>query len=292
MMNRILSGLVAVLMVAGGGFARTAAAADMACGPGEACPMHGPQMMQAGGAALGITIADGDDSGTAGSVEGVEVIGVMPGGGAASAGIKVGDLITAVNKESLAAPSRGDANRKLVRFMRSVNPGDEIKVSYQRDGRKATASVETGEAPPRMPMMGMHGGDGDFLGFAERMFGRHHGPLAGLDLADLNKGLGRYFGTDAGVLVLARPAGSMLPLEDGDVILRIGDRQPTDAGHARRILDSYAPGESITLEVMRDRKKKELKFALPAEADQPAHRHRGGMRGEPGPRPAKPLPRT
>lgn len=290
-MRRAVSSWIAILVAAtGSGVAHFAAAAEMACAQGGDCPMMEGGMMQRGGAALGISIADGDDSGTEGSVEGVEVIGVMPGGGAASAGIKVGDLITAVNKESLAAPSRGEANRKLVRFMRSVNPGDEIKVAYRRDGRNATASVEAGEAPPHMPMMGMH--DGDFLGFAERMFGRHHGPLSGLDLADLSKGLGRYFGTDAGVLVLARPAGSTLPLEDGDVILRIGDRQPTDAGHARRILDSYAPGESITLEVMRDRKKKELQFALPAEADRPAHRHRGGMRGEPPPRPAKPLPRS
>ena len=57
-----------------------------------------------GRAVLGITIASEDDDGP---VEGVEVRGVSPGGAAADAGLRSGDIITAVNDESLTADNSG-----------------------------------------------------------------------------------------------------------------------------------------------------------------------------------------
>ena len=56
---------------------------------------------------LGITIASNDDDGP---VEGVEVRGVSPGGAAVDAGLQAGDIITAVNDESLIADSSEQAN--------------------------------------------------------------------------------------------------------------------------------------------------------------------------------------
>ncbi len=91
------------------------------------------------------------------------------------------------------------------------------------------------------------GGDGFPYGFG--------GGLArqqGLELAELNPGLGSYFGTDEGVLVIDVDASSALGLQPGDVILRIGDRVVETPNRMRRILSSYAVDEEIDFVVLRD----------------------------------------
>ncbi len=74
----------------------------------------------------------------------------------------------------------------------------------------------------------------------------------GLRLAEVNPGLGEYFGTDDGVLVLDVERGEGFGLEPGDVILRIGDRSVTTPERVRRILGSYGPDEDIDFHIVRD----------------------------------------
>ena len=90
-----------------------------------------------------------------------------------------------------------------------------------------------------------------------------HRPLMDLELVTLTPGLGSYFGTDKGVLVVRAPADGALKLQDGDVILAIDGRQPTSGSHATRILGSYQPGEKISLRVLRQHKTLELETTLP-----------------------------
>lgn len=66
---------------------------------------------------LGVTI-DSDDK--PGPVEGVVINGVTPGSAAADAGLRSGDVITAVNGEALQADSRKAANMRLLDFMSGV----------------------------------------------------------------------------------------------------------------------------------------------------------------------------
>ncbi len=98
------------------------------------------------------------------------------------------------------------------------------------------------------------------------------GPLAEMELATLTPGLGSYFGTDQGVLVIRAPADGALKLRDGDVILSIDGRVPTSGPHATRILASYQPGEKIELRIMRERKRLDIATTMP----QPVRR--GGNR--------------
>jgi PDZ domain len=102
------------------------------------------------------------------------------------------------------------------------------------------------------------------------------GPVADMELARLTPGLGRYFGTDTGVLVVRAPPDGALGLQDGDVILSIGGRKPIDSSHVIRILGSYDPGEKITLEVLRLHHKISVATTMPAE---PAMPHRVLMIG-------------
>jgi S1-C subfamily serine protease len=92
------------------------------------------------------------------------------------------------------------------------------------------------------------------------------GALADLELATLTPQLGRYFGTDKGVLVVRAPAGGALKLQDGDVILAIDGREPTSGSHVTRILASYQPGEKVILRIVRDRKTVNLEAILPERA--------------------------
>jgi PDZ domain-containing secreted protein len=73
--------------------------------------------------------------------------------------------------------------------------------------------------------------------------------------------LGRYFGTEKGVLVVRAPKD--FKLEDGDVILAIDGREPSSGSHATRILSSYQSGEKITIKLMRQQKTLNVETTLP-----------------------------
>jgi S1-C subfamily serine protease len=111
----------------------------------------------------------------------------------------------------------------------------------------------------RMPGVWMdRDGDG-----AMRAFTMIAGGPMGLDLVEMNPGLGEYFGTSEGLLVTETPRDSTIPLRAGDVILTIDGRKPTSEAHARRILASYAPGETVKVEVMRKKSRQTVSWTVP-----------------------------
>ncbi|MGA9715922.1 MAG: trypsin-like peptidase domain-containing protein [Aeromicrobium sp.] len=69
---------------------------------------------------------------------GAEVNTVNPGSAGSKAGLKKGDIITAVNGHAVAT---SDA---LVASIRAYQPGETIKVTYQRDGTTKTVDVTLG----------------------------------------------------------------------------------------------------------------------------------------------------
>lgn len=81
------------------------------------------------------------------------------------------------------------------------------------------------------------------------------GPLAGLEFATMNPSLAEYFGTAKGVLVTRAVADAPFGLRGGDVILSVDGRTPSGPAHLARILRSYDPGERVTLDVLRSRKR-------------------------------------
>ncbi|MCH7829292.1 MAG: PDZ domain-containing protein [Proteobacteria bacterium] len=238
---------------------------------------------------LGITI-DGSDK--SGPVAGVEIEGVTPGSAADDAGLRAGDVITAINGESLSSSGSAEANKSLLDFMRGVEEGDQLKVEYLRNG-----NVGTVEVSPRI--MQMHAFSwapdgkslhifqqgpsipevlGDFrMDFVFPWAGSGWGSM---ELVELSEGLGKYFGTKSGLLVVSAPKSDNFELRDGDVIRSIDGREPKDVRHAMRILSSYRSGEKLTLEIMRDKKKRTLEIEIPAE-------HRGALFELPQMKPAR-----
>ena len=221
-----------------------------------------------GRAVLGITIGSGDGDGP---VEGVSVRGVSPGGAAADAGLRSGDIITAVNGESLTAASDKEANARLIEFMSGVEEGDVVDVEYLRNGKQASVEVRPNEMSPLAYAFRLGRGNysllrapnapgfdfSKFIGFSDGSGWGH------MEMVALTERLGRYFGTDKGLLVVRAPDDESLKLQDGDVIQSIDGREPTSVSHAMRILGSYQSGEQLELQIMRDQRKQTLKIEMP-----------------------------
>jgi C-terminal processing protease CtpA/Prc len=214
--------------------------------------------------------------------DGARVREVSPGGPAAEAGVRAGDVIVAVNGKEV----KGEAAREVVRLMRDVEPDGKVKLRVMRDGKpkefeltarpmvrsfsfRTMPNFEMPDVPepPEPPepfepfnfMPGWRGG------------------MQGMELTTLTPGLGRYFGTEKGVLVVRAPDASTYKLQEGDVILSIDGREPTNGSHATRILRSYRAGEKLTMRIMRDRKAVNMEVTLP---DPPRRERRVNFRPE------------
>lgn len=231
---------------------------------------------------LGVTIETSDEPGP---VEGVTILGVTPGSAASDGGLRSGDIVTAVNDEGLSADSCMEANKRLLDFMKGIEEGDVLTVEYLRDGKVGSVEVE-----PRIvedstfAWISRDGRDFNMPPMpaapemVERFKMEFGFPWAGtglgdLELVQLNEGLGRYFGTDSGLLVVTAPKSDAFDLRDGDVIQSIDGREPKDVRHALRILGSYQSGEKLELGIMRDKKKVKIDVEIPAD-------HHGGLHND------------
>ena len=214
---------------------------------------------------------------------GAYVDAVTPGGPADQAGIRSGDLITKLDGKSVLAGGAAEAGERdgreslpglrLIELAARLEPDDTVAVEYRRGKDRRTASVVTAEEPGILA----HDGEpfefhfrgpgrpgapvrvGDFMDRME-LAGPHLGfmagsPLGRLELAPLNPDLGRYFGTNDGVLVISAPKDSALGLRGGDVVQAVDGRAPSSPSHLLRILRSYESGETFKLDIMRNRKR-------------------------------------
>jgi S1-C subfamily serine protease len=224
---------------------------------------------------------------------GAYVDAVTPGGPADQAGIRSGDIITRLGGKSvLAGGAAEDDDRRgreslpglrLIELAAKLEPNDTVAVEYRRGKERRTASVVT--AAERAMAFGMGDGDfdfryrgpdrpgdprvrvKDFVGRIEaagpEMWAFFSGsPLGRLELAPLNSDLGRYFGTEEGVLVISAPKDSALGLRGGDVVLAVDGRTPASPSHLLRILRSYESGETFKLDIMRNRKRETVTSRL------------------------------
>jgi S1-C subfamily serine protease len=216
---------------------------------------------------------------------GATIQSVTPGGPAAKAGLKSGDIITKINGKSLTASDNSRSGEdeslpgvRLVEYAAQLKPSETITLEYRRGAARQTATVVTGDEPVmafeefpsegdfrmkvpggamrRNPFEGGKAGEFQFEkipgGAMAYAFG-FGGPLMDLELAPLNPDLGTYFGTTEGVLVINVPKESTLGLKGGDVILSIDGRKAAGPGSLLRILRSYEPGDSFKLEIMRNK---------------------------------------
>jgi type II secretory pathway component PulC len=212
-------------------------------------------------AVLGVSIDKGDDEDRE---EGVEVQSVSPGGGAAEAGLRSGDVLLALNNKPLKRDNEGSARTKLLGVLATIKPGEKVSVKYSRDGKTRTAEVTTKTLGDRTYSYApRYGRVFEVPPFA---FGPADSILGNAELVPLTPKLGQYFGTEKGLLVVRAPSDDNLELEEGDVILEIDGRAPNNTAHAMRILSSYQPGEKLTLNVLRKKRRTNIEVVVPEKA--------------------------
>ncbi len=248
-------------------------------------------------ARLGLVLRPDRDAKT--DAIGAYVEALTPGSPAEEAGLQPGDIIVKYNGEKL-ADARVDADEdesiptaRLMELARSLKDGDKVTLEVRRGAATKSVTVTAARAVgpglkvlvaprlgkieiPDLPDIDMPDMDID----VDVLTGAR--PWRNVEMVELNPDLGSYFGTTDGILVVRAPKEGGLNLKAGDVILKIGDRTPTTPAQAMRILRSYEPGETVPLEVMRNRQKVALSIQMP-------ERHGRGHRDAPAP-PAPPEP--
>ena len=208
--------------------------------------------------------------------EGVRVLDVSPGGPAADAGIRAGDTISSVN----GTEAKGEESaRQIVRAIQDAAPESKLKIHVLREGKpydfvvvaRPSFPYQAFVRVPRIPGVPPVPGnsavffDGQIAGVPPMFNFQELGipSLSNMQLATLTPGLGHYFGTEKGVLVVRAPTNSAFKLQDGDVILTIDGREPVSGAHATRILASYQSGEKVMLHIMREHKSLDVETKLP-----------------------------
>ena len=174
--------------------------------------------------------------------------------------------------------------QRLLSIARDLEPGDRVEIEYLRDGEQRTATVEAQELSGRNFAYAFGVDPERFRFDAERIREQAEqlreqardfqlewngqpplvvggapwigGPLGmaryGVQLIELNEGLGSYFGASEGVLVTEVDDDATLGLRPGDVILRVGDRAVATPDRVLRLLGTYDEDEEIRFRVRRN----------------------------------------
>jgi len=149
--------------------------------------------------------------------EGILVAQVVKDSPADKAGLRVGDIIVALNGKKL------DSVRDLQFSIMKTKPGTEVILTVIREGRKMELRVKIGELP-------------------EKVSGkkpRYEGENLGLSLRDLTPGEKARLGVE-GVLVVGVVPGSPADhsgLRPGDIIMRVNNRKIDSVGEFQRVLE-------------------------------------------------------
>ncbi len=231
---------------------------------------------------------------------GVRITGITPDGAASKAGLRSGDRLVSVDgKEILGSTGelRVENARKL---LGGLETDKSVQLSYLRDGRRANIAVVP-QRDRRIAIFNHADGslirpDGNVLierladggvrmnadsielekligigpdiqrqvtristGEAPRLLSAFR--WNGLNLASVDAELGRYFGTDKGVLVLS--TGEMEGLRAGDVIQRVDGKAVATPREVMDTLRDKDEGDTVAVDYLRDRRNGQARVAIP-----------------------------
>lgn len=177
--------------------------------------------------------------------KGAEIQEVVKGSAAEKAGLKKGDILTKIGEEAIDGP---EALSDLIGFKK---PGDEIKISYLREGKKSTAKATLGKRsgrtqnirgprpqirsftmPHMAPGVNMEGEDPeDRIEFRNFAFAPGKGKKIGLKLQDTEEGNGVKV-----INVEDSSAAATAGIRKDDLITEINGRKIENTDDAREEL--------------------------------------------------------
>ncbi len=109
-------------------------------GDGNVIPGFGGGQGRIGGAFLGVQVQDAPSG-----QQGASITTVQSGSPAEQAGLKAGDVVTAVDGNSVTSPGQ------LAQRIAGFEPGDQITITYTRSGASAQATVKLGSRAAPQP---------------------------------------------------------------------------------------------------------------------------------------------
>jgi serine protease Do len=194
-------------------------------------------MKESGGTWLGVGIADLKEKGRE---KGVLITEIYEDSPAEAAGLEEDDVITAIDDKKI------EGTDQLVKAIQSRDPGDDISLTVERDGKEQLIIATLGERPEEFVWQDKN----DFLGLAElgAVLGNIYIPeinigfsafggrgRLGVYVHDLSDGLAEYFEVPNGEGVLVDDIVDDSPadaagIKAGDVIIKIGDEDVADTG--------------------------------------------------------------
>lgn len=215
---------------------------------------------------LGVAAGNSDD--------GVVVQEVTASSAAETAGLKKGDIILKVDAEKIETPA------DLSRVIRSFKPGEDVTITYKRDGKNQKTSVMLGKRPTQNtnkiyrfrspkhlePLPGIEHmpelGNLDFNWREDPEVFGHPGntekPRLGIKAQDSEQ--------DNGANVLEVKSGSAAEkagLKAGDLITRFDGKAVNSADTLVEAARESRPGTPVTVEVLRNGKQLSLEITYP-----------------------------
>ena len=192
------------------------------------------------------------------SGNGVKIAAVSPKGPAKDAGLQAGDVITSINGKGITAKDKAGVDQARA-ALADLKEGQTVKLAYTRSGKSANATLKAGKIEPQMIINRetrgpMPGGAPHAFAFATRW--------SGMNLAELNPQLGRYFGANTGVLVLS-PKTEFPQLQAGDVITKVDGKAVVRSRDVLEAMRGRKQGEKVALSILRDRKPQSVSITLP-----------------------------
>jgi S1-C subfamily serine protease len=190
-----------------------------------------------GRAFVGLALSDAPNG------AGVRIEQVIPGSPGDNAGLKQGDVITAIDGRSV------NTVNDVQSALENRSPGDRVIFTVRRDGQSDDVAVTLGQRAgtlPEVPLTPSPPSQGN------RMLPAY----LGVGLADITPQIQKQLGLDRdqGVVIVevdASGPAQKAGLQRGDVILMIGSQQVSSAAEARAAILDHEPGDSVSVRVLR-----------------------------------------
>ena len=177
--------------------------------------------------------------------KGVYLAEIVEGHGAEAAGLKAGDVMLKISGSNL------ESNKDLRDIIHGHKPGDEVQVTYYRDGKRQHTHLTFGKSPEK-----------DIKYHYE--FPRYEKK----QIEEKRAFLGVYLETDSdnrGVRITRvseNSAAEKAALQTGDIISAMDGKPTSDYNALTRLMKTFKPGQKIPITILRNGKTEKIKATL------------------------------